>query len=39
MARIVLATLGSLGDIHPMIALALELRGRGHTVVFGRMEY
>ncbi len=34
-----MATLGSLGDIHPMIALALELRERGHTVVFGLMEF
>jgi rhamnosyltransferase subunit B len=31
MARIVLATLGSLGDLHPVIALAVELRERGHT--------
>jgi UDP:flavonoid glycosyltransferase YjiC (YdhE family) len=31
MARIILATIGSLGDLHPVIALALELRRRGHT--------
>ncbi len=31
MARIVLATFGSLGDLHPVIALALELRRRGHA--------
>lgn len=30
MARIVLATFGSLGDLHPVVALALELRRRGH---------
>jgi UDP:flavonoid glycosyltransferase YjiC (YdhE family) len=30
MARIVLATFGSLGDLHPVIGLALELRRRGH---------
>jgi UDP:flavonoid glycosyltransferase YjiC (YdhE family) len=33
-SRIVLTTLGSLGDLHPKIALALELRKRGHNVVF-----
>jgi rhamnosyltransferase subunit B len=33
MARIVLSTMGSLGDLHPMIALALELRERGHVPV------
>lgn len=30
MSRIILATFGSLGDLHPLLALALELRGRGH---------
>ena len=34
MSRIVLTTIGSLGDLHPMIAIALELRKRGHDVVF-----
>ncbi|MBS1989273.1 MAG: glycosyltransferase [Cyanobacteria bacterium SZAS LIN-3] len=34
MSRIVLATIGSLGDIHPMIAIGLALKGRGHEVVF-----
>lgn len=33
MGRIVLATMGSLGDLHPMIALGLGLRDRGHSVV------
>jgi rhamnosyltransferase subunit B len=27
-------TLGSLGDLHPKIGIALELRNRGHQVVF-----
>ncbi len=34
MSRIVLTTIGSLGDLHPKIAIALELRNRGHDVVF-----
>ena len=33
MSRILLTTIGSLGDLHPKIA-ALELRQRGHDVVF-----
>ena len=28
--HVVLATLGSLGDLHPMVAIALELERRGH---------
>lgn len=39
MAKIVIAPFGSLGDLHPMIALALELRQRGHTVVFSTMDF
>jgi UDP:flavonoid glycosyltransferase YjiC (YdhE family) len=31
--RIVLSTLGSLGDLHPLVGLALGLSGRGHDVV------
>ena len=31
--RIVLSNIGTLGDINPLIALALELRRRGHTPV------
>lgn len=31
--RIVLSTFGSLGDLHPFLALALELQKRGHSVV------
>lgn len=38
MAKIVLATYGSLGDLHPMIALGLELRRRGHEIVFNTLE-
>jgi rhamnosyltransferase subunit B len=34
MSRIVVTTLGTLGDLHPMIAVALELRQRSHDVVF-----
>ena len=33
MPRIVLATFGSLGDLHPYLALGVELRRRGHEVV------
>lgn len=34
MARIVLTTFGSSGDINPFVALGLGLRARGHDVVF-----
>ena len=30
--RILMATLGSLGDLHPTLALGLELQARGHDV-------
>src|SRR6185295_13613478 len=33
MSRFVLTTLGSYGDLHPYVAVALELRSRGHDVV------
>jgi rhamnosyltransferase subunit B len=36
--RIVLATIGSLGDLHPCIALAIELRSRGHRPVIASSE-
>ena len=39
MSRILFATLGSLGDLHPAIALALELRRRGHQVGLGTSEF
>ena len=31
--RIVLSNIGTFGDINPLIALALELKRRGHTPV------
>lgn len=34
MSRIVMTTIGSLGDLHPQIAIGLELRQRGHDIVF-----
>ena len=39
MAKIVVATFGSLGDLHPMIALGLELKQRGHQVTFATMDF
>ncbi|MGI9034851.1 MAG: glycosyltransferase [Pyrinomonadaceae bacterium] len=36
--KIVLATFGSLGDVHPLNALGIELRRRGHAVIFAAME-
>jgi len=36
--RILLATIGSLGDLHPMLALALGLRDRGHVPVLASTE-
>ena len=36
--RIVLNTFGSFGDVHPYLALGLELRRRGHAVVIATME-
>jgi rhamnosyltransferase subunit B len=38
MARIVLATFGSLGDLHPVLALAHELRQRGHAATIATSE-
>lgn len=38
MARIVLTTLGSLGDLHPFLAIAVELKRRGHTPVIATHE-
>ncbi|WP_406693789.1 glycosyltransferase [Singulisphaera sp. Ch08] len=37
--RIVLATFGSLGDLHPFIALAKELKARGHVPVLATSEF
>jgi rhamnosyltransferase subunit B len=39
MAIVVLSTFGSLGDLHPKIALGLELKKRGHRVRFASMDY
>jgi rhamnosyltransferase subunit B len=36
--RILLNTFGSFGDIHPYMAIAMELRARGHTPVIATME-
>jgi UDP:flavonoid glycosyltransferase YjiC (YdhE family) len=38
MARIVLNTFGSFGDLHPFLAIAIELRCRGHTPVIATSE-
>jgi rhamnosyltransferase subunit B len=37
--HIVLTTIGSLGDLHPMIALALELQRRGHLTTIVTTEF
>lgn len=37
--KIVLATFGSLGDLHPKIALGLELKKRGHEIALATMEF
>lgn len=37
--RILFASLGSLGDLHPCIALAFELRRRGHSVTIASTEF
>ena len=36
--RIVLNTWGSFGDVHPYLAIAIELRERGHRPVIATME-
>jgi UDP:flavonoid glycosyltransferase YjiC (YdhE family) len=36
--KIVLSTFGSFGDVHPYIAIALELKARGHSVVIATSE-
>ena len=38
MKRIVFATFGSLGDLHPYIAVARELIGRGHQAVIATFD-
>ncbi len=37
--KIVFAVFGSLGDMHPMNALGIELKKRGHTVIFAAMDF
>jgi rhamnosyltransferase subunit B len=37
-ARIVITTFGSLGDLHPYIAIALGLKARGHEVILATGE-
>jgi rhamnosyltransferase subunit B len=39
MATIVLSTFGSLGDLHPKIALGLELKKRGYHIRFATMGF
>ena len=36
--KIVIAPYGSLGDLHPMLALAMELRERGHEIMINSLE-
>ncbi|MDQ2745816.1 MAG: glycosyltransferase [Acidobacteriota bacterium] len=36
--KIVLSTFGSLGDLHPLLALAIELKKRGHEIVVNSLE-
>jgi rhamnosyltransferase subunit B len=36
--RIVLSTFGSFGDLHPYVAIALELKARGHSPVIATSE-
>lgn len=38
MAKIVVAPYGSLGDLHPLLAIAIELRERGHKVSIATLE-
>ena len=37
--RIVISTFGSFGDVHPYMAIAMELQARGHVPVIATMEY
>lgn len=38
MAKIVAAPYGSLGDLHPFLAISMELRNRGHEVTVATLE-
>jgi len=37
-ARIVMSTFGSLGDLHPYLAIARDLKRRGHEVTIASLE-
>lgn len=37
--KIVFATFGSLGDMHPLNALGIELKKRGHQIIFAAMDF
>jgi rhamnosyltransferase subunit B len=37
--RILLTTTGSLGDLHPFMAIGLELRSRGHAVTLATSNF
>src|SRR4030095_6991667 len=37
--RIIISPLGSFGDLHPYMALAIELQSRGHEPIIATMEY
>jgi UDP:flavonoid glycosyltransferase YjiC (YdhE family) len=39
MSKILFATIGSLGDLHPCLALGLELKRRGHYVTIAATPY
>ncbi len=39
MAQIIITTFGSLGDLHPYLALALGLKARGHRVTIATSPY
>lgn len=38
MGKVLITTLGSLGDLHPLLRMALELKDMGHQVVVGTSE-
>src|SRR3712207_6415200 len=38
MSKIVISTFGSFGDVHPYVAIALELKRRGHRPVIATSE-
>jgi len=39
MKKIVFTTFGSLGDLHPVMAIAIELKNKGHVPVIGTSEF